>query len=60
LKTTIQNKQRQEQKLDEAQKMLQQILKQVRTNVTDYRWSDIRKLETAIIALDQVTLRTDI
>lgn len=50
----------QEQKLDEAQKILRQIIRQIRNDVGSYRMSDLRNLEAAEIAIDKITLRRDI
>ena len=58
--TTIQKMTKQEQKLDEAQEILRQVYKQIRNDLSSYHRGDIRNLEQAIIALDQVTLRRDI
>lgn len=51
---------KQEKQLDEVQKTLRQIIKQIRNDLADYRLSDLRNLEAAEIALDKVTLRKDL
>jgi 5-bromo-4-chloroindolyl phosphate hydrolysis protein len=57
---TITNMAHQEQKLDEAQNTLREVLKHIRNDLTGYHRADVRKLENAIIALDEVTFRRDI
>lgn len=60
-KMTMQAKQsKQEQQLDEIQKTLRHIIKQIRNDVVWYRTIDLRNLEAAEIALDKVTLRKDL
>ena len=51
---------KQEKQLDEAQKILRQIIKQIRNDLGAYRLSDLRDLEAAEIALDKVTLRKEL
>lgn len=49
-----------EKRLDQAEAILKQVLKDVRYHITDYDVSDYRKLQDALIALNKVTLRKDI
>lgn len=48
-----------EQRLDQAEKILQTVLKDVQRNVTNYAVEDYRKLFDAWVALNKVTLRPD-
>lgn len=59
-KTTMAKVTRQERKLDEAQAILRQVIKQIHDDLAAYRMTDLRKLEAAYRALDVVTLRKDL
>lgn len=50
----------QEKSLDYAEGILKDILRQIRNDLSSYRQQDIKNLEEAIIAVNKVTLRTDI
>jgi hypothetical protein len=54
------NIENQEKSLDYAEGILKNVLKQIRNDLSSYRAEDIRNLENAIIAVNKVTLRTDI
>lgn len=54
------NIENQEKSLDYAESVLKNIMKQIRNDLTSYRQQDIRNLEEAILAVNKVTLRTDI
>jgi hypothetical protein len=54
------NIENQEKSLDYAEGILKNVLKQIRNDLSSYRAEDIRNLEHAIIAVNKVTLRTDI
>lgn len=49
-----------EKRLDEAEAILRQVLKDVNYNVTKYAKTDRDKLMAAWLALNAVTLRTDL
>ena len=52
--------QRQENSIDHAEMVLKNVLRQIRNDLKSYREEDIRNLERAILAVNKVTLRTDI
>lgn len=54
------NIENQEKALDHAEQTLKQVLGQIRNDITSYSQADIQDLELAIIAVNKVTLRTDI
>jgi|Wag4MinimDraft_6_1082665.scaffolds.fasta_scaffold15684_3 hypothetical protein len=54
------NIENQEKSLDYAEGILKNVLKQIRNDLSSYRGEDIKNLEHAIVALNKVTLRTDI
>jgi hypothetical protein len=56
---TIQEKQKQERKLDEIEAMLKTLIHQVEYSATSYRRTDREALKAAYRALNAVTLLTD-
>lgn len=54
------NIENQEKTLDHAEGLLKQVMSQIRNDLSSYRQQDIKNLEQAIIAVNKVTLRTDI
>lgn len=54
------NIENQEKSLDYAEGILKNVLRQIRNDLSSYRKQDIKALEDALLALNKVTLRTDI
>lgn len=54
------NIENQEKALDHAEQILKQVLAQVRNDLSSYSQADIKDLELALIAVNKVTLRSDI